>query len=232
MQLNYSQLRARARAILGDNLFAGAWLFPFLAGLIVSLIYGIASSFAVLGIIVYGPLYLGLASYFLGVSRRHNSHDNLTPLFDGFRYEVGTSVIIGILVPIFTFLWSLLFIIPGMVKSFSYAMTFYIKRDHPEYTATQAITASRELMDGHKLDLFCLRFFFIGWVLLSILTFGIGFIWVTPYIQAAETAFYEEICFLKGGKFTPAYMQVNNNESFEQPSYGEQSPEDDRDNVQ
>lgn len=94
---------------------------------------------------------------------------------------------------ILTVLWSLLFIIPGIIKSFSYAMTPYILVDNPELTASEAIHRSRMMMKGHKFDLFYLYLSFIGWFFLAIMTMGVGFLWLTPYIQTAEASFYEEI---------------------------------------
>lgn len=90
-------------------------------------------------------------------------------------------------------LWSLLLIIPGIIKSFSYAMTPYILEDNPELGAVDAIHRSRMMMRGHKFDLFWLYLSFIGWFLLSILTLGIGFLWLVPYMETAQAAFYEEV---------------------------------------
>lgn len=98
-----------------------------------------------------------------------------------------------LLAAIFTFLWTLLLIIPGIVKSFSYAMTKYILEENPELSANEAIDRSRAMMRGHKFDLFWLYLSFIGWVILSIITCGIGFIWLVPYMETAEAAFYEEV---------------------------------------
>lgn len=92
-----------------------------------------------------------------------------------------------------TFFWSLLFIIPGIVKAFSYAMTPFILDEYPELTPVEAIHRSRMMMRGHKFDLFWLYLSFIGWVFLCLLTAGIGFLWLAPYIQTAEAAFYEEV---------------------------------------
>ena len=87
----------------------------------------------------------------------------------------------------------MLFFIPGLVKSYSYAMTFYIQKENPEMSGTEAITKSREIMHGNKWRLFCLDFSFVGWYLLSALTCGVLMIWVLPYHMAAHAAFYEEI---------------------------------------
>jgi uncharacterized membrane protein len=90
-------------------------------------------------------------------------------------------------------LWSLLLVIPGIIKSLSYAMTMYIVKDHPELTVNEAIDLSKDMMYGHKYDLFYLYISFIGWYLLSILTLGIGTFWLMPYIQTAQASFYEDV---------------------------------------
>ena len=97
------------------------------------------------------------------------------------------------LMHIFIFLWSLLFIIPGIIKMFSYAMTPYILEENPELSAGEAIDRSRAMMKGHKFDLFWLWLSFIGWLILSLLTLGIGGLWLGPYQQTAIAAFYEDV---------------------------------------
>ena len=98
-----------------------------------------------------------------------------------------------LLMYIFIILWSLLFIIPGIVKAFSYAMTPYILEENPELSANDAIDRSRAMMKGHKFDLFYLYLSFIGWAILCVLTLGIGFLWLTPYMSTATAAFYEDV---------------------------------------
>lgn len=94
---------------------------------------------------------------------------------------------------ILTVLWSLLFIIPGIIKSFSYAMTPFIIEEYPELTATEAIHRSRMMMHGHKFDLFWLLLSFIGWGILNIFTLGIGTLWLVPYMETSMAAFYGEV---------------------------------------
>lgn len=98
-----------------------------------------------------------------------------------------------ILMILYVALWSLLLFIPGIIKSYSYAMTYYILVERPELSANQAIDESRRLMIGHKFDLFYLDLSFIGWILLSMLTCGIGLLWVMPYWVTARAAFWEDI---------------------------------------
>lgn len=92
-----------------------------------------------------------------------------------------------------TFLWSLLLVIPGIIKAFAYAMAPFIAEDHPEYTVSQAISESCRMMQGHKFDLFYLYLSFIGWFFLSILTCGIGILWLQPYVENAVAAFYNDL---------------------------------------
>lgn len=111
-------------------------------------------------------------------------------LFKEFNNRVLITMVLAML---YTWLWMLLLIIPGIVKSYSYAMTPYILEDDEEISGNEAIEKSMRMMDGHKWDLFCLDFSFIGWFLLAILTFGIGMLWLHPYMQTARAAFYEEL---------------------------------------
>ena len=98
-----------------------------------------------------------------------------------------------ILSTIYIFLWTLLLIIPGIIKSYSYALTPYILVEHPEMSANEAIEESMRLMDGHKFDLFYLQLSFIGWAILSILSLGLGFFWLIPYQMTAQAAFYRDL---------------------------------------
>ena len=104
-----------------------------------------------------------------------------------------TTALSRLLKSTYTFLWSLLFVIPGIVASFSYAMTDYILAEHPELTASEAINRSKEMMRGNRFRLFCLELSFIGWSILCLFTFGIGNLWLTPYKNAAKAAFYREV---------------------------------------
>lgn len=104
-----------------------------------------------------------------------------------------TTAVAKLLQGLFVFLWSLLFVIPGIVASLSYSMTDYILAEQPELTASEAIRRSKEMMYGNRWRLFCLQFSFIGWSLLSALTLGIGNLWLNPYIEAATAAFYREV---------------------------------------
>jgi uncharacterized membrane protein len=98
-----------------------------------------------------------------------------------------------LLMMVFTVLWTFLFIIPGIIKAFAYALTPYILVDNPELSANQAIDLSVKMMKGHKFDMFWLSLSFIGWIFLSIVSLGIGIFWLMPYMTTAMGAFYEDV---------------------------------------
>ena len=110
----------------------------------------------------------------------------------GFKYY-GRAIGGMLLVVVFTFLWSLLFVIPGIVKGYSYALTPYILIDDPQISIRDAVRKSQRMMSGQKFNLFYLQLSFIGWWILSILTGGIGFLWLTPYFTTSMAAFYRNL---------------------------------------
>ena len=114
----------------------------------------------------------------------------------------GPELINFVLVSIFTFLWTWLLIIPGIIKAYSYSMTPYIVKDmvasDKQVGATDGINASKELMKGHKMALFIFDLSFLGCNILAAITCGLGYLWVTPYYQTAKANFYRHIA---GDKF-------------------------------
>lgn len=137
------------------------------------------------------PIGWSFAVMFLEL-KRTGTECKVGRLFDGYKDFTricGTLFLTGI----YIFLWTLLLIIPGIVKSYSYSMTGYVLKDHPELSFDAAIERSMLLMQGHKMDLFILHLTFIGWALLSLFTFGIGILWLLPYMEATQVQFYEDI---------------------------------------
>ena len=162
-----------------------------------NLILGFIAIFATLGAII------SIVMFVLGSIVNLGYHKFNLDLVDGNKISVGTlfsyfkhwknAILANLLVSIFTTLWSLLCIIPGIVAGYKYAMVPYILAENPEIGPREAINKSTEMMYGHKWQLFCLHFSFIGWHLLCILTCGIGYFWLTPYINATVANFYREI---------------------------------------
>lgn len=150
----------------------------------------VAGLLGIVSFILGGTVQLGYAKFLLKqYDRKQLQFSDLFSQFERF----GTGFAQKFLRTLFTVLWSLLFIIPGIVKGLSYAMTPFILEEHPEMTASEAIKASMRLMDGHKMDLFILGLTFIGWQILACLTMGIGFLFLNPYMNAAYAAFYRSI---------------------------------------
>ena len=138
------------------------------------------------------PLTWGFQTLFLGAVR--GGEATAKDMFEGYNKELFSRVLTTtLLYYVYVFLWSLLLLIPGCIKSYSYAMTPYILKDNPEMKNNAAIEESMRMMDGHKLELFLLDLSFIGWAILSILTCCIGFLWLVPYMNMARVNFYEDL---------------------------------------
>ena len=185
------EIRAIARGELKGN-----WTQPVLCTLVYLLI-GCGISFipfagGISALLVTLPLSFGYILTFLSFMRNENRTEMVGQSFKVFnnygRYLGGS-----LLVAIFTLLWTLLLIIPGIIKAYAYAMTPYIMKDQPELSAVDCIDRSMSMMNGYKWKLFLLDLSFIGWYLLSILTLGIGLLWLTPYIYCSRAKFYEEL---------------------------------------
>ena len=180
-------------------------------------------------IVISGAGKLGYATFNLKLVDHKNA--SLSDLFSQF-HRLWDGFCMNFLMGLYTILWSLLFIIPGIIKEFSYAMTPYIMAEHPELTTNEAITRSREIMDGNKWRLFCLGFSFIGWDLLcyapilivgyfmalnfyldpwkllwlipASIPLGIGYLFLRPYREAAYAAFYRDVSGTEAYTVVPA----------------------------
>ena len=140
--------------------------------------------------LIGGVLQLGYARFLL---KQHDGKElDFNDLFSQFD-RFGTGFAQNFLRTLYTFLWSLLLIVPGIIAALSYAMTPFILEEHPELTASEAIARSKELMNGHKMDLFILTLTFLGWDILCALTANIGNLFLNPYKNAAYAVFYREI---------------------------------------
>lgn len=150
----------------------------------------LAGLLGIVSFILGGTVELGYAKFLLKqYDRKELQFSDLFSQFERF----GTGFAQKFLRTLYTCLWALLLVIPGIVKGLSYAMTPFILEEHPEMTASEAIKASMKLMDGHKMDLFILGLTFLGWEILACLTMGIGFLFLNPYMNAAYAAFYRSI---------------------------------------
>ena len=96
---------------------------------------------------------------------------------------------------VYTFLWTLLLVIPGIMKSYSYAMTLFILKDYPELQYNAAKEKSMAMMSGHKMKMFLLDLSFIGWAILCCFTLGIGFLFLAPYVCLLYTSISSEFVY-------------------------------------
>ena len=162
-----------------DGLHIGRVTLNFRSG-----IFGFAA------FLIGGVLQMGYADFLL---KQHDGKEtSFNDLFSKFDF-FGTGFAQRFLRSLYTFLWSLLFIIPGIMKGYAYAMTPFILAEHPNLTASQAIRLSEDLMDGYKSQLFVLDLTFLGWSILAALTLNLGNIALNPYKNAAYAAFYRQI---------------------------------------
>ena len=186
-------LKASAKDALQHN-WGNAILVLFIQSALMSATAGVTG---IGPIIIGGPLSVGVALFFLKLSYRDKAQ--IEDLFQPFHNFVNT-FFAGFLVGLFTFLWSLLFIVPGIVKGLAYSQTFFIINENPELTGKQAIDASQEMMRGHKGELFGLDLSFLGWYLLGafpVLGYAVQ-LWSRPYIATTKTLYYEHLLAQSG----------------------------------
>ena len=143
-----------------------------------------------ISILITGAMSIGMVSFALSLSRKQEA--KLSQIFDGFQ-KFGVGLGAYILQMIFVILWSILLIIPGFIALFSYSKTFFLIAENESIGPLEAIKKSKEMMRGNKWKYFCLWFRFFGWGLLCILTLGIGFLWLAPYIIVSSAQFYDDL---------------------------------------
>lgn len=176
--MSFSDAKKAAKALLKNN---------FGEAILVSVIYGMAisilSSIAGIGGLLFGSLALICYHHCL-IQASVNNKFKIDDLFKPLNSEsLGSRIALSVLKNLYIALWSLLFVIPAIVKSYSYMLAELISLQRPDMTASECITESRRLMNGHKMNMFLLRLSFIGWDLLCILTGGLGYLLLTPYIN-------------------------------------------------
>ena len=145
---------------------------------------------AVLSIFVTNAITVGVNNYFI---KNTYSKPAFADAFSGFRVKYGRNIGTLLLVGIKTVLWTCLFIVPGIIKSFEYAIIPYILADDAEISSADAFKKAKQMMNGNKWRLFKLEFSFIGWAILCVLTLGVGTFFLIPYLNAATAEFYVEL---------------------------------------
>lgn len=179
------------------NSLKGKWGLAIGTCVIYILVTGILTAGKTVGsivsLIISGPFALGLAIFSISIAR--NEEANVGQIFLGFSdfgrtLEAYLRILVNIIVKL------LLLIVPGIIAALSYSMTFYILADDNAISAKDAIIKSKHMMDGNKLKLFYLGLRFFGLALLCILTLGIGFLWLFPYMNVTMVKFYDDIKYI------------------------------------
>ncbi len=172
----------------------GHWLIAIVG---IFVVYALSAAVAyipkmgqVASFILSGPIALGVSIFSLKLARNQNpTFENIFTGFNHFFISLKTYL----LMVVYILLWALLLIIPGIVRAIGYSMTFFILADDPSLGAREALKKSRTMMNGYKWKYVRLNLRFFGWALLCILTLGIGFLWLIPYVQVTSAKFYEDL---------------------------------------
>jgi len=182
------EIKNRAKTLLKGNY--GAAMLPYL---LMTILASVASGITFgIGSLIILPFTVGMyLSYYLQWKGENPPLELMftSSVQENFLRKMGSMLLVGV----YTFLWSLLFIVPGIIKGFSYAMTPFILAKFPDVDANEAIKLSRRIMHGRKMDLFFVELSFIGWNLLGIVTFGISLIfWSEPYRMLTHAGCFDE----------------------------------------
>ena len=162
-------------------------------------------------------LLAGHALYHLGV--RRGEEMAYTSLFDGFAF-VGKVILLQLIVSVIIALWSFLLVIPGIIAAYRYRFALYNLCENPEISVMEAIGLSTRQTHGYKMDLFILDLSFLGWILLSALTLGIGNIWLNPYITQTDIGYFQQIKQVKGLGWFPPRDDTQDGEFHAQDPFG------------
>jgi len=188
--MNRAELKAKAKKAIDGKIFI------LLAIYIIASVGIAVLSFVTFGfgsLLVSGSISLSMAAIMLAIVNKNKKPD-VEDLKIGFVDGNFLRGLEGLLrVTIFTWLWSLLFVIPGIIKGISYSQMFYILADNKDISAGDAQKKSMEMMEGYKADYFMLGLSFIPWILLTCITFGIAMIYVAPYMNATFALYYENL---------------------------------------
>ncbi|MBI2410072.1 DUF975 family protein [Candidatus Kaiserbacteria bacterium] len=176
------------------EMLRGKWghaIGAYLIYLVIALLIGSTPLIGpVASLILSGPLMLGMVAFFLSFSRGQDTR--FADLFKGFEH-FGRAMGTYLWMTLFIVLWTLLLIVPGIIAAIAYSQTFFLMADDAAIAHRPALKKSREMMYGYKWKYFCLQLRFLGWALLSILTLGIGFLWLLPYMQVSFSKFYDDL---------------------------------------
>ncbi len=191
--MNRAELKAEAKNQISGKigiLFVITLIISLISYISVLILLLISGGSLVVSLIIIPAFLLSIVRVYLNVIK--GNCPEVRDAFCGFD-DFWSAFKVTFLVGLFTYLWSLLFVIPGIIKSYSYSMSLYILAENKGKSALECINESKKMTKGHKMDLFVLGLSFIGWEFLCAITFGIAGIWVTPYMQATFANAYNTL---------------------------------------
>lgn len=231
-----SDIKTEAKRILAGNWGKGVLIVIIYYAINMALSFFVPVIGQIALMVISGPLSLGIHILILKLIRTGDA--DIENMFDGFK-DFGQAFLIALLRGLFVMLWGLLAIIPmiaipigasfgspmiimfmlpimillsipAMMAYYGYAMVFFVKIDNPGLTAMEVLSTSKEMMLGYKMKLFLLNLSFIGWGILATFTFGIGYLWLTPYIMVANGVFYSYL----SNQYEPAKKVIDEFEEY------------------
>ena len=186
--MDRAALKTKAKAQLGGSIFSNNWLL----GVVVSLVVSAASNITgPVSLLLVGILSVANVGFYKTLVREQKAR--IESAVEGVGKDIGGALTLGILFSIFVALWSLLFVIPGLVKAYAYSMAFYLKDEHPEWDWKKCLDESQRLTNGHKWELFVLDLSFIGWYIVGSIALGVGTLWVNAYHETTKINYFEEL---------------------------------------
>ena len=186
--ISIKEVKKKARESLERNMLGNIWLLL----IVVSLICGAVLGIPFVSLILAGAVAYAAARIYIKIVRGEKKVD-LNDMLCGFNEDFTATILLGVMRALFIFLWSLLFIIPGIVKSYAYSMASFIQQDSEDKDWQSCLDRSIEMTKGYKWKLFVLDLSFIGWYIVGFICFGIGTLWVSVYHAMAKAHFYEEL---------------------------------------
>lgn len=204
---NSAYYRAVARDLMGKR-----WKTYGLGMLVASLLSMVAGLIPYVGalalLLITGAFSLSFALISLAFIKGQDIE--IGNIFDGFK-NFTNATLLALHQMLLIFLWTLLFIVPGIIKGYAYYMVFYILAENPDMSSKDALAESKSLMEGHKFEFFKLQLSFIGWFILSIFTFGILGFWLAPYVNIATAVFYTDLKMARYGTADPYGAKTEEN---------------------
>ena len=199
-------IKKNARDVLANNIFSEKWLLLALLLFVYSLILSVTVTIgaytfglgSILELVIGGALELGVTRALIGVVTKKDEKADFNKLLSGFDKTFTKTLVHNLLKTLFIALWTLLLVIPGIIKYYAYSLSYYCFNENNDLEWNECLKKSQEKMKGYKMKLFVLDLSFIGWYIVGLLCLGIGVFFVQPYHQAARTLFLLEV--LNDGK--------------------------------